>query len=91
MNNNILIPKYVDGECIGSNFIDFDTGNQELSTVYIKKVEHEDAIDALIYALSLKENESPFPSDIGVNIKDIIDEKKLIHPDSVLARNALIK
>ena len=74
MNNNIVIPKYVDGECIGSNFIDFDTGNQELSTVSIKKVEHEDAIDALIYTLSLKENESPFPSDIGVDIKDILGD-----------------
>lgn len=74
MNNNILIPKYVDGECIGSNFIDFDTGNQELSTASIKEVEHEDAIDALIYALSLKENESPFPSDIGVDIKDILGD-----------------
>ena len=28
---------------------------------------------------------------LDLNIKDIIDEKKLIHPDSVLARNALIK
>lgn len=74
MNNNILIPKYVDGECIGSNFIDFDTGNQELSTASIKEVEHEDAIDVLIYALSLKENESPFPSDIGVDIKDILGD-----------------
>ena len=35
--------------------------------------------------------ENSYYENIDLNIKDIIDEKKLIHPDSVLARNALIK
>lgn len=45
---------------------------------YVRTLSERDLDAAVLYMLDL-------------NIKEIIDERKLIHPDSILARNVLIK